>query len=225
MSRTLPRLLPRPVPRPLSRAAVAAAAVALAAGLAACGSSGSEADAGASDAAGASPSASDDAGASGGAGDAAEPGDDLLQRPRVGLVFKGSGTNASWRFPEAYETPEGPQKAVLSQDGVGYLIATGYKADATAQEAVAALEQEAATTEGAGDLEVGEETVAGTTFSTAVLSDEDSSLRAYYVTPEGGSDSYQLIFQASQPLDEVPAERLEEFQQFLGSFELEPIEG
>ena len=208
----------RTLSRPLSRAAAAAAAVALAAGLAACGSSGSEedADASASDSAGASPSAS---------GDAADPGDDLLQRPRVGLVFKGSGTNASWRFPTTYETPEGPQKGVLTQDGVGYLIATGYKADATAQDAVAALQQEAATTEGAGDLEVGEETVAGNTFSTAVLSDEDSSLRAYYFTPEGGSDSYQLIFQASQPLDEVPAERLEEFQQFLGSFELKPAEG
>ncbi len=207
MSRTLSRRL--------TRAATAAAAVALATGLAACGSSGGEEDAGASGSASASPSASSDA---------ADPGDDLLQRPRVGLVFKGSGTSASWRFPEAYETPEGPQKGVLSQDGVAYLIAAGYKSDATRQDAVAALEQEADTTAGAGDLEVGEETVAGNTFSTAVLSDADSSLRAYYFTPEGGSDSYQLIFQAAQPLDEVPAERLEEFQQFLGSFELEPAD-
>lgn len=207
MSRTLSRRL--------TRAATTAAAVALATGLAACGSSGGEEDAGASGSASASPSASSDA---------ADPGDDLLQRPRVGLVFKGSGTSASWRFPEAYETPEGPQKGVLSQDGVAYLIAAGYKSDATRQDAVAALEQEADTTAGAGDLEVGEETVAGNTFSTAVLSDADSSLRAYYFTPEGGSDSYQLIFQAAQPLDEVPAERLEEFQQFLGSFELEPAD-
>lgn len=210
MSRTLSRRL--------TRAATTAAAVALAAGLTACGSSGGEEDAGASGSAGASPSASADA------SDAADPGDDLLQRPRVGLVFKGSGTSASWRFPETYDTPEGPQKGVLTQDGVGYLIAAGYKSDATRQDAVAALQQEADSTAGAGDLEVGEETVAGNTYSTAVLSDADSSLRAYYFTPDGGSDSYQLIFQAAQPLDEVPAERLEEFQQFLGSFELEPAD-
>lgn len=203
---------------PRRRLLGAATALVLTVCLAACGGSGTEAgsdtEAQPEAESGASPSPR-----------VLDPDDDLLQRPILAKEFPGTGLDAQWRFPEGYTTSPDLRTAALSADGLEVMMGVGLIGDKVQQEAFQDLLDEIeADAPPEADYQPAEVEVGDLTWSTVTGGDDDSTLVVYLATPEGLDVTYQLVWQVSAAPDDVPARRTEEFEQFVGSFTLEPAE-
>ncbi|KQT89566.1 hypothetical protein ASG49_17730 [Marmoricola sp. Leaf446] len=195
----------------------AATALVLTAGLAACGGSGTEA--------GAAPEGKPEAESASPSPRVLDPDDDLLQRPILAKEFPGTGLDAQWRFPEGYTTSPDLRMASLSADGLEVTMGVGLIGDKVQQEAYQdMLDEIEADAPPEADYQPAEVEVGDLTWSTVTGGDDDSTLVVYLASPEGLDVTYQLVWQASAAPDDVPDRRTEEFEQFVGSFTLEPAE-
>lgn len=190
-----------------TRAAALASAMLLGTVLAGCGS-GDAAEPGGSRAE-ASPSA------------AAEVGDDLLARPRQGVVLEGTDSEVSWRFPASYDAT-GPQRAESREGDALLTTSVGAEQGADLAEETEALRTGLVP---GTEADVEEESVGDKDVTYLTVGTDDETLRIALFQPEGADTTYALFLRAALPLDEVPDERLEELRQMVGSVEVEATDG
>lgn len=184
--------------------------------LAGCGESGGSAD----ERAPASPSSS--AAPKEPLADVADPGDDLLDNARRGVVLTGTDTNVSWRLPEdCYESLDS-QQAACDADGGTYELVVGGKPGVDV--ATAAEEQLARTAQDGRSTEPQKLTVGGRDFTVIEYGGDTGSVTTFLHQPPRVDATYAVIFTAPDRLAAVPQERLDEVYQMLGSLEFEPAE-
>ena len=156
--------------------------------------------------------------------DLADPGENLLDEPRNGVVLEGSATHISWRWPaECYESSRA-QTAECEQGDASFALIVGGKPGLALAEAVDAEVERAEA--GQGETDQGEVTVAGRGF-TAVTYDagaNETSVTTFLHQPDGSPDTFAVVFPTEVPPGEVPQQRVDEVYQLLGSLEFEPAE-
>lgn len=191
-----------------ARLAAAGAALVLVGGLAGCGGGSDEGTGDGSD----SPSE---------ASVGAEVGDDLLARPRQGVVLEGTDSEVSWRFPASYEA-SGPQQADSKDGSTAFRLFVGGKPDADLADETESLRTQLVP---GAEADVEEETVGENDITFLTAGTETESARVALFQPEGADTTYAVFLRAGVPVDELPDERLEELRQMVGSIELGSSDG
>jgi hypothetical protein len=188
------------------------------------GSEASEADASGTEGDDAAESGGESAG-SGYDQDLPDPGDDLLAGSSWGGKFSGATYEASWSFPETYETDMGDggimNTGTFVDQGTAYKIQIG-AGPGDAKAMAAGVEQARSEAEADGqtvsvhELAIGDEDY-------LVLTQEagTESSRTFFHAPDGGTMFYVVHFVAGEHLDETPQERLDELHQTVASLEFE----
>ncbi|GAB3992215.1 hypothetical protein [Nocardioides marmoraquaticus] len=171
-----------------------------------------------------------------GNGDATEPGgsqteaspsadvevdDDLLARPRQGVVLAGTDSEVSWRFPASYDAT-GPQRAESREGDALLTTSVGAKQGADLAEEIESLRTGLVP---GTEADVEEESVGGKDVTFLTVGTDDETLRIALFQPEVADTTYAVFLRAALPLAEVPDERLEELRQMVGSVEVEATDG
>lgn len=154
--------------------------------------------------------------------DVADPGDDLLDNARRGVVLTGTDTDVSWRLPEdCYESLDS-QQAACDADGGTYELVVGGKPGVDV--ATAAEEQLARTAQDGQSTEPRKITLGGRDFTVIEYGGNGGSVTTFLHRPPRVDATYAVIFTAPDRLADVPQERLDEVYQMLGALEFEPAE-
>ncbi|ROR91945.1 hypothetical protein [Nocardioides aurantiacus] len=201
------------------RLTTAACGLALLAALGACGSGSDEPSGSGGATSSSEPSESSSGSDAVATEDLADPGEDLLDGPRLGVVFEGTDQRLTWRFPESYES-ETAQQATSGEGAETYEMTIGFKAGTTAQ-----AEGESVT-EGMEGATVEEVQVRDKTMVTTAADTDGGSLRTFFWTPEGSDTTYAVLFYAiGTSVTDTPAERLDELYQTIGSLAVDDRTG
>lgn len=138
----------------------------------------------------------------------------------------------TWRFPESYDTSFSETQQATAADGeVEYQLTVGAKpgVDRVSEGEALAQDADAATQLGVEDVDVEgateEVSVGELSLTLATLDSAESSLRAFFLTPEDEDATYAVLFRAGTSLADTPDERLAEVYQMVASLELEPEQG
>ncbi|OAB88426.1 hypothetical protein AWH69_01025 [Janibacter melonis] len=152
----------------------------------------------------------------------AEPGEDLLDRVRNGVVVRGASSKISWRWPQECYVSLKAQSARCDDDGTAYHLVIGAKPGLGLADSLADYREVA---EEDSTLEETTLSVGGRDFT--VLTDDggggegDTAILSFLHQPQGSPDTFAVVLVTQAPLVDLAPDRVDELYQLLGSVEIE----